>query len=335
MAKVKDTDYLYSTSRVRSIEKFMLTHERAEKMIDAKNNEDALRILYDCNYGIGKDPVAASNFEVLLAEEHKKTYDFITSIAPDMDNFKLFLYAYDYHNLKVIIKSEFLNIDSSESLVDTGSIDIKLLKHAVKERDFSDLTEHMKNALNEVFDVFPKNRDPQVIDIIFDKACYNEMLKSSESLHNKFIEDYVRMVIDTVNLKTFVRIKRMKKSPDFFHKVFIEGGIISEQKFMEFYDEPFEKFADALSQYGFKDLFLGGISALEDTGKFTTLEKLCDDKLISHVRSSKYVLYGIEPLASYLIAKENEIKIARIIMAGKLAGIPSELIRERMRDTYV
>jgi len=68
---------------------------------------------------------------------------------------------------------------------------------------------------------------------------------------------------------------------------------------------------------------------------FTTIEKLFDNKLIEYVKSAKYISYGIEPLAAYLIAKENEIKIARIIMAGKLAGIPSELIRERMRETYV
>jgi V/A-type H+-transporting ATPase subunit C len=53
------------------------------------------------------------------------------------------------------------------------------------------------------------------------------------------------------------------------------------------------------------------------------------------VKNAKYIPFGIEPLAGYLIAKDNEIKIARIIMAGKLAGISPELIRERLRETYV
>jgi len=335
LAKIKDTDYLFSTARVRSVEKYMLTRERAEKMIDAKTTLDSLRVLNDINYGNGSEITDPNNYEKLLSEEHKKTYDFISSIAPELDYFNMFLYPYDYHNLKVIMKSEYLAFDSSDILVDTGSIDLKTLKYAVKERDFSLLTESMGEALNEVIETFPKTNDPQQIDIIFDKYCYEEMLNSAKETKNDFIINYVKLQIDAINIKTYVRLKKMNKSWDFFTKVFISGGSISEQTFIKNYDDPFEKFADNLSAYGFKDLFLEGTDALSETGKFTTMEKLLDNKLVDYIKSAKYVPFGIEPLAGYLIAKDNEIKIARIILAGKLAGISPELIRERLRETYV
>lgn len=335
MTKIKDTDYLFSTARVRSIEKNMLTHERAEKMIDAKTNEDALRVLDDCNYGSGNEMADPNDYEKLLTEEHKKTYDFITSVAPEIDYFNMFLYPYDYHNLKVIMKSEYLGIDASDTLVDTGSIDLKVLQYSVKERDFSELTENMGNAIKEIIETFPKTNDPQIIDIIFDRYCYDEMLKSAENTKNNFIIDYVKMQIDAINLKTYVRLKKMNKSWDFFSKVFLNGGKIYEQVFIKNYDEPFDKFADQLSAYDFKETFLEGTEALRETGMFTTLEKLLDNKLIEYIKYAKYVPFGIEPLVGYLIAKDNEIKIARIILAGKLAGISPELIRERLRETYV
>jgi V/A-type H+-transporting ATPase subunit C len=335
LAKIKDTDYLFSSARVKSVEKNMLSLSRAEKMIDAKTIEDALNVLYDCDYGYGNDRVAAKDFEKLLGEEHKKTYDFIMSIAPDLNDFKIFLYTYDYHNLKVIMKSEYLGIDATSSLVDTGSIELNILKYAVKERDFTELTENMEKALKEIIEDFPINRDPQIIDIILDKYLFDDMLKAAVNINNRFIEDYFRKKIDIINLKTYVRLKKMDKSWDFFSKVYVNGGNISEQTFIKSYDEPFDKFAEELSAFGFKDIFLEGIEALAETGMFTSLEKLFDNKLMEHVKSAKYVPFGIEPLAGYLIAKENEIKIARIILAGKLTGIPSELIRERMRETYV
>jgi len=335
LANIKDTDYLYSTARVKSIEKNMLTRERAEKMIDAKTTEDALRVLDDCNYGNGNEMVEPDDYEKLLTEEHKKTYDFIMSVAPELKYFNMFLYPYDYHNLKVIMKAEYLGIDASDILVDTGSIDLKVLKYSVKERDFSGLTENMGNALKEIIETFPKTNDPQLIDVILDKYCYNEMLKSAENTNNNFIIEYVKMQIDAINLKTYVRLKKMNKSWDFFTKVFIRGGKIYEQVFIKNYDEPYEKFAEQLSAYNFKEIFFDGTEALKATGLFTTLEKLLDNKLIEHVKNAKYVPYGIEPLAGYLIAKDNEIKIARIILAGKLAGISPELIRERLRETYV
>lgn len=332
LTKIKDTDYLFSTAWVRSVEKNMITRERAEKMIDAKTIEDALRVLNDCYYGNGNE---ADDYEKLLAEEHKKTYDLIVSVAPDSEYFNIFLYPYDYHNLKVIMKSEYLGIDASDILVDTGSIDVKTLKYSVKEREFLALTENMQKALNEIIEDFPKTNDPQIIDIIFDKYCFDEMLSIATKTNNRFLIDYVKVQIDTINIKTYVRLKRMKKSWDFFSKVFLPGGNIHEQVFIKNYAEPYEKFAEQLQAYGFKDVLLEGTEALTETGKFTKLEKLLDNKLMEHVKDAKFVSYGIEPLVGYLIAKDNEIKIVRIILAGKIAGISPELIRERLRETYV
>lgn len=334
MAKIKDTDYLFSTARVRSVEKNMLTRERAEKMIDAKTTEDALRVLDDCNYG-NNDVINVDDYEILLTEEHKKTYDFITSIAPELDYFKMFLYPYDYHNLKVIMKSEYLGIDASNTLINTGSIDVKILKYSVKERDFLALTENMGNALKEIIEDFPKTNDPQIIDIILDKYCYEEMLKSAENTNNQFIIDYVRMQIDAINIKSYVRLKKMNKSWDFFTKIFLYGGKIYEQIFIKNFDDPFDKFAENLLAFDFKEVFIEGTEALMETKMFTVLEKLLDNKIIEHVKYAKYVPFGIEPLVGYLIGKDNEIKIARIILAGKTAGISPELIKERLRETYV
>lgn len=334
LAKIKDTDYLFSTARVRSVEKNMLTGERAEKMIDAKTTEDALRVLDDCYYGSG-DAINVDDYEILLTEEHKKTYDFITSIAPELDYFKMFLYPYDYHNLKVIMKSEYLGIDASNTLINTGSIDVKNLKYSVKERDFLALTENMGNALKEIIEDFPKTNDPQIIDIILDKYCYDEMLKSAKSTNNQFIIDYVRMQIDAINIKSYVRLKKMNKSWDFFTKIFLDGGKIYEQIFIKNFDDPFDKFAENLLAYDFKEVFIEGTEALQETNKFTILEKLLDNKIIEHIKYAKYVPFGIEPLVGYLIGKDNEIKIARIILAGKTAGISPELIKERLRETYV
>lgn len=335
MTKIKDTDYLFSTARVRSVEKNMLTRERAEKMIDAKTAEDAIKVLDDCYYGNVNELTDVNDYEKLLSEEHKKTYDFIISIAPELSYFNMFLYPYDYHNLKVIMKSEYLGIDASEALINTGSIDVKTLKYSVRERDFSNLTDNMESALKEIIEDFPKNNDPQIIDIILDKYCYDEMLKSAEETNNQFIIDYVRMQIDTINIKSYVRLRKMNKSWDFFTKIFLNGGKIYEQVFIKNYDESFDKFAEYLSAFDFKEIFIEGTEALEETGKFTTLEKLLDNKLIEYIKSAKYVPFGIEPLVGYLIAKDNEIKIARIILAGKTAGISPELIRERLRETYV
>ena len=41
------------------------------------------------------------------------------------------------------------------------------------------------------------------------------------------------------------------------------------------------------------------------------------------------------PVAAYYLARQNEIKMARIILTAKANGFTEEDIRERVRDMYV
>jgi V/A-type H+-transporting ATPase subunit C len=334
LAKLKDTDYLFSTARVRGAERNLLSREKVEKMIDGKTPADSLKVLYELDYGNG-ETVEEEQFEVLLTQEHKKAYDFIMSIAPRKDDFLLFLYPYDYHNVKALLKAEFLGTDPGPVLMDTGSIDIAKLSVMVRERNLLGMTDDMKTAINEVVDTFARTNDPQVVDLILDKACYQDMLKAAKATENSFIMGYVQLLIDTVNLKTFVRLRKMDKGWDFFQKVFLPGGNIPEKLFISSYDEDLAQFAERLLPYGLQPAMAEGSAMLKETGMFTALEKQCDNRLLDYVKDAKYQSFGVEPLVGYLIAKENEIKTARIIMAGKLAKLSNELIRERLRETYV
>lgn len=53
------------------------------------------------------------------------------------------------------------------------------------------------------------------------------------------------------------------------------------------------------------------------------------------MKEYKNVNYGIEPVITYIIAKEYEIKAIRLIMTGKINKIDTTVIKERMRDIYV
>jgi V/A-type H+-transporting ATPase subunit C len=168
--------YVFASTRVRSVEKNLLTKERAENLIDCNSPEDAIKILIDIGYGKGAEEIEAKDFEKLLSEEIKKVYDFVRGIAPSEAKLYAFLYPYDYHNLKVLMKAEFLESDPEPYLIDkVGTIDVNQLQIMVRERNFVGMTDNMKNAILEVVDLFSRTNDPQVIDFIFDKYCYKEM----------------------------------------------------------------------------------------------------------------------------------------------------------------
>lgn len=330
-----EKDYVFASSRVRSVEKNLLTREKAENMIDSKTPEDAMKILYDLGYGDGSESVRAEYFEELLSDEIRKAYSFIRGIAPDEKDLYAFLYPYDYHNLKVLMKAEFSDTDPAPFLIDIGTISADRMAEMVRERDFVGMTVNMKNALLEAVDVFSRTNDPQAIDFIFDKACYSEMTEAAKESGSSFVQGYVRLLIDIINLKTFVRLRQMGKTWDFFSQVFLEGGNIQEKIFVNSYDETYDQFTDKLVPFGLTEAMAEGGAMICECGRFTALERLCDNKLIEYAKEAKFVSFGIEPLAAYLIAKEGEIRTARIIMTGLLQKLSREMIAERVRETYV
>ena len=78
-----------------------------------------------------------------------------------------------------------------------------------------------------------------------------------------------------------------------------------------------------------------GLESFRATNRLSDLEKYMDNYLVEINKPSKYVNFGPEPIFSYLVAKEAEIKTLRIIMVSKLNKLSPDATRERVRDLYV
>lgn len=334
--KKNDTQYAYSVSRIRAIERKLLDKGKLDRMVEAKSPEEALKVLQEADYGnLGSDSANIYEYENLLGEEYKKVYNLLKEIAPEPDVFDLFLISNDYHNLKVLLKAEFSGQDDNGLLIESGSIPSGKLKTMIRDRNMSSMPAIMKKAVEECIETYNKTLDPQVIDIILDKAIFKQMKDTSIKSENKFIKDLVTLFIDLANIKVFLRVKALNKSFDFLQKILIPEGSINIKLFIENLDNPLDSIIDALQFTSIGPYLQEGIENFKITGTLTKFEKLSDNSIMDYVKKSKYVSLGIEPLVGYLMAKEMEIKNARIVMVGKINNISNEVIKERLREAYV
>ena len=81
----------------------MLTRERMDRMIDARDEGEALKVLSECGYG-GADGVSGQSLEGLLAQAQAETFGEIRGAIPDPRVADLFQMKYDYHNAKALVK---------------------------------------------------------------------------------------------------------------------------------------------------------------------------------------------------------------------------------------
>ena len=331
-----DTQYAYAVGKIRALEKRLLDRSRMERMIDARSPEEALKVLLEAGYESGSDDYSdVYEYESLLKNEQLKVYMLLKSIAPEPEVFDIFLFQNDYHNIKVLLKAEFLDQNCDYMLIDTGTIPVAELKKMIGERDLTRMTKTMRNAVEESIDVFNRTNDPQDIDIILDRASFQQMQEYAASSGYKFVFELVQLMTDLTNIKIFLRGRSTGKKWDSLQKILLPGGSIDKRVFIENLEGTLESFVSFIKSKPYGSICVDGIENFNSTGSLSKFERLTDNYVMSYIKKAKYVALGIEPLIAYLWAKENEIKNARIIMVGKINNISSEVIRERLRETYV
>lgn len=334
MAHVKalrDTDYLFISTWLRARENSILTSARMDRMIDAPSAADAAKVLQE----IGYDEFSPSSEKALndaLAAEREKTFRELYRFVPDKAVVDVFKVKYDYHNVKVLLKARAMGVDARQLLVDAGLVERSRLIGAVEEGHADLLPSVMAAALTEASEVLSTTGDPQRSDTILDRAYFKEMLQAAEAAGSEFLRRYVQATIDAANLRSAVRASRMHKGGDFLRRVLFPGGTVSP-----------ESVATAALSGNLEELYrptflraaaeAGG--AAVSGGSLTAFEKACDDAVTEMAASAKQIPFGVEVVIAYLVAKEIEFTAVRVIMSGRMAGISGEMIRERLRESYV
>ena len=70
-------------------------------------------------------------------------------------------------------------------------------------------------------------------------------------------------------------------------------------------------------------------------GALTEFEKLCDDAVGDYLAGAQFIPFGEAPLVGYLAARETEYTNLRILLMGRTTGLPADVIRARLRESYV
>jgi V/A-type H+-transporting ATPase subunit C len=82
LSKLKDTDYLSISARVRAMENRLLTRERLERMLEARSNDEAAKVLTECGYG-DFGTLSSASLEEELKQSRSVIYQDLRSAVPD------------------------------------------------------------------------------------------------------------------------------------------------------------------------------------------------------------------------------------------------------------
>lgn len=331
MSRYKDTEYLNATARVRAMENTMVGSKGFVKMIDAKNAEEAFKVLTESAIGQGHD---LAGYEQAFRDNLREAYDLVEKISPLPGLTDIFRYKYDGHNLKTAIKARRLQKDYSGIMNDMGTVPVASLVAGLENNDLSGLAPALAAAGLEAVEQMAKTGDPQTVDILIDKAVLESMRDKAAALGNRFVTRFTETQVDIANIRAAVRLLRMKKDLPMLKRVLVEGGTIPADRLCDAYTKGYDELLAVIASSRYGNALEESFDDLRGERSLTLFEKLCDNYVISVFDGVKYIPFGIEPLVAYLYGKECETSSARIVLASKLAGVPAPQITERLRDAY-
>ena len=327
---INKEDYLYISSLLRAREPRMLTRDRAERMLDAPSFEDAAKMLTDSGYE-DMSQMSVKQIETALSDRRAAVFHELETLIPNTAALDLFRLKYDYHNAKVLVKSEAMHRNDASLLSSSGRVAPETVQKRFQEDRLRDLPGELGSAAEEARNLLARSANPQLSDFLLDKAYFREMNALADELDSDFARGYVALLADSTNLRSAVRILRMGKDIGYLQEALVAGGSVSE-----------ERLTQGISGEGLASVFAGtalskaaqlGAEAVSG-GTLTAFELACDNAVADYLSNAKLCSFGEESVIAYLAGTENELTAVRMILTGRLAGVPSDTIRERLRDLY-
>ena len=332
MAKIKDTDYLTISARIRAMETRLLTRERMERMLDARTGDEAAKVLSECGYS-ELTALTHTALDELLSAARGALYKELKGAVPDPRLVEVFQMKYDYHNAKTLIKAAAVGADPDRLLMEGGRWTAAQIKDAWQRDSLRDFTDPFRQAIVQARELLNGGGDPQLADFVLDRAYFGEMGEAAKATRSPFLQGYVRLLIDATNLRSAVRAARMGKGSDFLNQVLLPGGNV------EVHTLTSGKGSDLAALFRAGPLSeaaaAGAALTAPGSGELTAFERLCDNAVMNYLAQARRIPFGEQAVIGYLYARETEFTAIRTILSGRMAGLDGDTIRERLRESYV
>ncbi|MDD2485521.1 MAG: V-type ATPase subunit [bacterium] len=342
-----DIRYAYATGRIRSLQKDLVDETTIRRMLEAPDEEAAFAVIMETSYAAYATGAGVSDYERMLESGLIEAYRLVRSISPDGALTDILLRRYDLHNVRIIIKAEHIGTDYKHLIVPMGRIDpdtIAAAWHVSREKreersessHISPLTSQillprwLERLLYRAALMIDNSGDLYLVDLMLDKAWFRA-LKVWSKKNSHYLYAWLIVRIDAVNIMGMLRLRASGWSRERWREIFIEGGRVSRGKLESLYDLAPEQAAAGLLNTAYRREIEEGLEDYRKHGELSYMEALFEARLLEVLQAERYITFGSQPLLAYLLRKEAEVRALRMVMIGKLNGLPHDIIHKRLR----
>ena len=334
VSEIKDyEEYAYALGVLKSRENKIISKKHMMELAGVADLDALLKGLSDTGYGPylnrANTPLEYElAVEKALAEEISEARSLLSPKKHWVID--VFLLKYDFFNLKIFLRAKLFGRKlQAQSFSVLGSITPEEFVSLLEKEDEETMKFFEEKGLGYVvgnaLTIFKKSNDIVRVDNYIDKAMFSKILEMiPRDVEGNFFRNYWKVVIDSFNLLSYLRLKREGRESS-FKDYFIHGGNLEVSDFEEFSigKSPVAELWDSV-----KDEF-------EKSSSLTMFEMRMRAYLQKFAKETKLLKsMAPETVAGYLLEKEHEAQNIRLIIALKEKGVDPKIIEKLVSDSY-
>ena len=321
--------YPYTYARVCALEKSLINSDKLKRLMEMNSANDMLRALMDMGYGDGLRVDDVFDYEKLISNDLAVAYKDVRDMSPQAQITDLFFLKYDYQNLKILLKLQILGEQGEELIESSGTIPVKYLIKAVNDGELNRLPEEMRVLIRESRSA----SNGSEIGYMADQAMFEQISKELARIDDKNVIKYWETQADYYNIITVFRAKALN-DVSLIDRAYLKLGNVKLKNMQDAFSKSNDEAVRSLSTSNLDAGIIKGLEYFLRNNSLSVLEKNKDNFFIDMFKPLSRDMFSIACLIGYLLAKEQEASIVRVVMVAKINSIPQKLVEERLRDLY-
>lgn len=319
-----DIRYGYAVGRVRALEGKLLSRTTFERLIDAGDLRDQKRVLAETHVGRYLEGAeTAGDVERALEASLADLYeDFLERAGLPPAVVTYFQLPHDYANLRLAVKARILGDTSAQPLSTLGSVPPEAFS-----ADGAGLPEDLRTLFLawDGAEVLPSLDD---VEAAVDRALFGALSAAARASRLRFLRDLTRLRIDLANARLLIRSRAKGIAPADVVARLVPGGSAALERLAE---SAARMSAEELAGAMWDTRVLGRMT-VADLADVERFDMMADSVVGERMMAARMQPNGADPVLGYVLRREAEVLLLRTAVAGRLAGLDAESIRERLRE---
>ena len=327
---MSNVDYGPLNVELRAHETELLNDDFFRQLLSAKTIEEALKLLQGTPYEFIKD---GSNIDRDLRSYMAGIFNRAFEMAPDKEVIEFASLDYSYHNLKVLFKDYYSDMDLEHLTIPVGRYSIEEFQKAVRTGMSQSLPQEYMTAITAVREYLESYNNINHIDILLDYNYLEHLYKLAQKIGHPLIIKMVEEFIDINSMIISLRLTKLNKPVSALLGMVPDVGAISSQQFVQWARDGYDTLSRNLMESSYRNILSGSLDSQQRINPIE-LEKIADNHWMSLIQAAKFESFGPLPIIAFLYAKETEVKNLRLILSGLDNQLPKESIEEALRLNY-